>query len=122
MSIHWSGKSLWENGKENVPEDSGGYTFSEREYLQEFSITAETRIEDLQKIILFLEECCQTDDIVFVHGRGKRKKQKPMVLFFFRGVFSAPFLGYVVYGGGGGNLEKDVRGFCIVYVWRIRNG
>lgn len=111
MSIHWSGKSLWENGKENVPEDSEGYTFSEREYLQEFSITAETRIEDLQKIILFLEECCQTDDIVFVHGRGKRKKQKPMVLFFFRGVFSAPFLGYVVYGGGGGNLEKDVRGF-----------
>ena len=33
VSIHWSGKSLGENGKKNVPEDSGGYPFSEREYL-----------------------------------------------------------------------------------------
>ena len=34
------------------------------------------------------------------------EKQKPMVLFFFRGVFSAPFLGYVVYGGGAGIWRK----------------
>ena len=33
VSIHWSGKSLGENGKKNVPEESGGYPFSEREYL-----------------------------------------------------------------------------------------
>lgn len=78
-------KSLWENGKKNVPEDSGGYTFSEREYLQEFSITSETRIEDFQKTILFLEECCQTDDTVFVHGRGKRKSKKQWYFGLLRG-------------------------------------
>ena len=41
-----------------------------QESIQDFSAGAETRTQDLQKIYLFLEERCQTEGTVFVHGRG----------------------------------------------------
>lgn len=52
--------------------------------MQDFSITSETRTQDLQKIILFLEERCQTDNTVFVHGRGKRKSKNQRYFELFR--------------------------------------
>ena len=55
-----------------------------REYLQDFSAVPETRTQDLQKIVLFLEERCRTDNTVFVHGRGKRKNRNQRYLELFR--------------------------------------
>ena len=55
-----------------------------REYLQDFSTVPETRMQDLQKIVLFLEERCRTDSTVFVHGCGKRKSRNQRYLEFFR--------------------------------------
>ena len=55
-----------------------------REYLQDFSAVPETRTQDLQKIVLFLEERCRTDNTVFVHGRGKRKNRTQRYLELFR--------------------------------------
>lgn len=46
-----------------------------REYLQSFSVSPESRTQDLQDIVLFLEERCRTEHTVFVHGRGKRKSR-----------------------------------------------
>ena len=46
-----------------------------REYLQTFSISPDTRTQDLQDMVLFLEERCRTENTVFVHGRGKRKSR-----------------------------------------------
>ena len=54
------------------------------EYMQGFSVDAETRTKDLQKISLFLEETCRTDGTVFVHGRGKRKSRNQRYLELFR--------------------------------------
>ena len=45
------------------------------EYMQTFSVSAETRTQDLQKISRFLEEKCRTDGTVFVNGRGRRKSK-----------------------------------------------
>ena len=53
--------------------------FLNREYLQDFSTVSETRTQDLQKIVLFFEGRCRTDNTVFVHGRGKRKSRKVKV-------------------------------------------
>ena len=54
-----------------------------REYMQTFCVTKETRAEDLQKILDFLEEYCKKNGIASVHGRGKRKSshQKYRELF-----------------------------------------
>lgn len=46
-----------------------------REYLQSFSVSPESRTQDLQDIVLFLEEHCRTEHTVFVHGRGKQKSR-----------------------------------------------
>ncbi len=45
------------------------------EYIQDFSASAETRTQDLQKVSRFLEEKCQTDGTVYVHGRGRRESK-----------------------------------------------
>ena len=50
-----------------------------REYLQTFSISTETRTQDLQDILRFLKERCQTENTVFVHGRGKRNEREGLV-------------------------------------------
>ena len=55
-----------------------------REYMQNFSVAPETRTQDLQKTVRFLEERCQTDSTVFVHGRGKRKSRNQRYLELFR--------------------------------------
>ena len=55
-----------------------------REYLQDFLVAPETRTQDLQKIVLFLEERCQTENTVFVYGRGKRKSRNQRYFELFR--------------------------------------
>lgn len=44
-----------------------------REYIQSFSISKENRASDLQGIVEYLKDFCLTNEIGFVHGRGKRK-------------------------------------------------
>ena len=44
------------------------------EYIQNFTISKESRTSDLKGIINFLKNYCQTHSVVFVHGRGKRKR------------------------------------------------
>ena len=55
-----------------------------REYLQSFSVSPESRTQDLQDIVLFLEERCRTEHTFFVHGRGKRKSRNQRYLELFR--------------------------------------
>ena len=55
-----------------------------QESIQDFSVDAETRTQDLQKICLFLEERCQTEGTVFVHERGKKKSRNQRYLELFR--------------------------------------
>lgn len=43
------------------------------EYMQAFSIEKDTRTEDLQRIVNFIDRYCREHRILFVHGRGKRK-------------------------------------------------
>ncbi len=43
------------------------------EYMQAFSISKETRTTDLEKIMKYMEEYCCENNVVLVHGRGKRK-------------------------------------------------
>ena len=43
------------------------------EYLQTFSIAKETRTTDLETIVKYMETYCLENNVVFVHGRGKRK-------------------------------------------------
>ncbi len=54
------------------------------EYIQDFSVGAQTRTQDLQKISRFLEEKCRADETVFVYGRGKRKDRNQRYLEMFR--------------------------------------
>ncbi|MGN0307636.1 MAG: transposase [Lachnospiraceae bacterium] len=44
-----------------------------KEYLQSFAIYKETKTADLQKVVDYLNNYCQENSVVFVHGRGKRK-------------------------------------------------
>ncbi len=54
-----------------------------REYLQSFSVSPEARTQNLQDIVLFLEKRCRTENTVFVHGRGKRKRRNQRYLELF---------------------------------------
>lgn len=44
-----------------------------KEYIQSFTITKENRTKDLEKIFDYLQELCIENEVIFVHGRGKRK-------------------------------------------------
>ena len=55
-----------------------------QEYIQSFSIKMETRTQDLQKISNYLENRCQMEGTVFVHGRGKHKSKNQRYLELFR--------------------------------------
>lgn len=55
-----------------------------REYLQSFSVSKETRTHDIQKICCFIEQICEEQHTVFVHGRGKRKSRNQKYLELFR--------------------------------------
>lgn len=54
-----------------------------KEYIQSFTITKENRTKDLEKIFDYLQELCIENEVIFVHGRGKRKSihQKYYELF-----------------------------------------
>ena len=53
----------------------GAVALLNREYLQSFSVSKETRTHDIQKICCFIEQVCEEQHTVFVHGRGKRKSR-----------------------------------------------
>lgn len=55
-----------------------------REYIQSFCISEETRAQDLQKICRFLEQTCRQQHTVFVYGKGKRKSPNQRYLELFR--------------------------------------
>ena len=64
-----------------------------REYLQSFSVSPESRTQDLQDIVLFLEERCRTEHTFFVHGRGNGKAEINGILSFFTDSLSGrPFM------------------------------
>ena len=54
------------------------------DYLQSFCISQETRVQDLKEICRFLEQVCEEQHTVFVHGRGKRKPRNQRYLEWFR--------------------------------------
>ncbi len=54
------------------------------DYLQSFCISQETRARDLKEICRFLEQVCEEQHTVFVHGRGKRKTRNQRYLELFR--------------------------------------
>ena len=54
------------------------------DYLQSFCISQETRVQDLKEICRFLEQVCEEQHTVFVHGRGKRKPRNQRYLELFR--------------------------------------
>ena len=55
-----------------------------QEHLKSFHVTEEYRTQDLKEICRFLEQYCKEQDIVFVHGRGKRKTHEQRYLELFR--------------------------------------
>lgn len=55
------------------------------EYMQTFSVKAESRARDLQVITRYLEDKCCQDGTVFVHGCGKRKSKNQKYLEMFQG-------------------------------------
>ena len=54
-----------------------------REYMKSFSISKENRTSDLQSIVDYLKDFCLASDVVFVHGRGKRKSVHQRYLELF---------------------------------------
>lgn len=54
-----------------------------REYLQSFQICKEAGAAGLQGIVDYLKEYCHANEVVFVHGRGKRKSVHQRYLELF---------------------------------------
>lgn len=54
------------------------------EYIQSFSIARESRTDDLQRIVDFLDQYCRDHGISFVYGRGKRKTSHQRYQELFR--------------------------------------
>ena len=59
-------------------------TLLNQEYLQSFRVSEETRTQDIQKICCFIEQVCEEQHTVFVHGRGRRKSRNQRYLELFR--------------------------------------
>ena len=55
-----------------------------QEYIQSFQKTEVTRTQNLQEICRFLEQVCEEQHTVFVHGRGERKSRNQKYLKLFR--------------------------------------
>lgn len=55
-----------------------------QEYIQSFRVSKATRTQDLQEIYRLLEQVCEEQHTVFVHGRGKRKSRSQKYLELFR--------------------------------------
>ncbi len=51
--------------------------------MQSFSISKENRTSNLQSIVDYLKNFCVANDVVFVHGRGKRKSVHQCYLELF---------------------------------------
>ncbi len=60
-----------------------------QEYIQSFQVTEGARTQDFQEICRFLEQVCEEQHTVFVHGRGKRKSRNQKYLELFRRFFGA---------------------------------
>ena len=55
-----------------------------REYMKSFHISKENRSVDLQGIVDHLKDYCLAQDVIFVHGRGKRKSVHQRYLELFQ--------------------------------------
>ncbi len=55
-----------------------------QEYAQSFRISEGSKVQDLQKICRFLEQLCEEQHAVFVHGRGKRRSRNQRYMELFR--------------------------------------
>ena len=55
-----------------------------KDFIQSFDVQLESRTQDLQQICRFLEDICKERQILFVHGRGKRKRKEQRYLELFR--------------------------------------
>lgn len=55
-----------------------------KDFIQSFDVQMESRTQDLQQICRFLEDICKERQILFVHGRGKRKSREQRTLELFQ--------------------------------------
>lgn len=55
-----------------------------KDFIQSFEVQTESCAQDLQQICRFLEDICKDGQILFVHGRGKRKSKEQRYLELFR--------------------------------------
>ena len=77
-------KSVGKWEEKMFPKIQDAVTLLNQEYMQSFCVLEETRTQDLQKICRFLEQVCEAQHTVFVHGRGKRKSRNQRYLELFR--------------------------------------
>ena len=61
------------------------------EYMQSFGISKETRTSDLQKIVDYLKQFCQINNIAFVYGRGKESLSTSVIWNFFKDFWTVRF-------------------------------
>ncbi len=66
-------KSVGKRESKMFSDIQGAVSLLNRDYMQHFSVTEETRTQDLQAVCRFLEQICKTQHTVFAHGRGRRK-------------------------------------------------
>lgn len=74
----------WKMGRKDVSKIQDAVTGLNREYIQSFCVSEDSRAQDLQKICRFLEQVCKDQHTIFVHGRGKRKSRNQRYLELFR--------------------------------------
>mgnify|MGYP007057072051 CR=1 FL=1 len=72
-NIPLSDENLLINGKKMFLKMEQAVALLNKEYIQSFTITKENRTKDLEKIFDYLQELCIENEVIFVHGRGKRK-------------------------------------------------
>lgn len=74
----------WKTGRKDVPENTGSGHPTESGVPAIFTCIGRTRAQDIQKICCFIEQVCEEQHTVFVHGRGKRKSRNQKYLELFR--------------------------------------
>ena len=74
----------WKMGRKDVPENTGGDPPIEPRVPTVFPCIEETRTQDIQKICCFIEQVCEEQHTVLVHGRGRRKSRNQRYLELFR--------------------------------------
>ena len=63
-----------------------------QEYTQDFCISKESRAYSLHEIVDYLDNYCHENNIVFIHGRGKRKGLRQRYHELFRCFLDRQFL------------------------------